>query len=138
MESRERRNHLTDFCNKYIEYFEHEYGRSPQSFYDFFDTFVFPKECDRLGFRMDSGESFIEKYGTHMLNEVCPSSDINDVTDIQLIGNALYSKWRYYNHWASSHPGEDEIKWFIVMLRQMKKLISIQDNDASDLSKSKR
>lgn len=61
MESRERRNHLTDFCNKYIEYLEHEYGRSPQTFYDFFDTFVFPKECDRLGFRMDSGESFIEK-----------------------------------------------------------------------------
>lgn len=55
-------------------------------------------DCEALGFQMDCGHAFLEKYGNAAskfdeLNRV-----IDEITDISLLGSAIYSQWRYFNH----------------------------------------
>ena len=58
------------------------------------------KDCDALGFEMDCGHAFSEKYGNAANNHEALDRIIDDVTDISLLGSAIYSQWRYFNHWA--------------------------------------
>ena len=110
-----------EFTQKYINFFEREYG-SVESKYKFFDTPEFDNDCIKLGFKMDCGHSFIEAYGERSFNY---SKALNDVIDridnVQLLGSALFSQWRYYNHWDSpSNANEDTKEWFLLMLRRLK------------------
>ena len=57
-------------------------------------------DCDTLGFKMDFGHAFSEKYGNAANNHEALDRIIADVTDIPLLGSAIYSKWQYFNHWA--------------------------------------
>lgn len=55
---------------------------------------------------------------------------IDDVTDIFLLGSAIYSQWRYFNHWAYS--GEDILEpqnraWFISAFSRLA-LLSGEDD----------
>ena len=59
-------------------------------------------ECEALGFKMDCGHSFAEKYGEAVHNLDALEQIIDQVTDISLLGSAIYSQWRYFNHWAYS------------------------------------
>ena len=79
-------------------------------------------ECDALGFEMDCGHAFSEKYGQAASN--CEALDriIDDVTDIPLLGSAIYSQWRYFNHWA--YDGAEILNphnraWFILALSRL-------------------
>lgn len=80
-------------------------------------------ECRALGFEMDCGQRFCKTYGEEAFNDVEVLKRIlSDVTDIQLLGSAVHSKWRYHNHWAYStselsEPGARE--WFVVALKQL-------------------
>lgn len=58
-----------------------------------------------LGFEMDCGHSFSEKYGQAAYNHEALDKIIDDVTDIPLLGAAIYSQWRYFNHWAYTGAG---------------------------------
>jgi hypothetical protein len=47
---------------------------------------------------------------------------IDDVTDIPLLGSAIYSQWRYFNHWA--YNGAEILEpqnraWFILALSRL-------------------
>ena len=47
---------------------------------------------------------------------------INNVTDIPLLGSAIYSRWRYFNHWA--YDGSEILNpqnraWFISALSRL-------------------
>lgn len=71
---------------------------------------------------MDNGNAFSEKYGKAVNNYDALDIIIDDVTDIPLLGSAIYSQWRYYNHWAYS--GEEILEpenraWFIRALNRM-------------------
>ena len=55
-------------------------------------------DCDALGFEMDCGHAFSEKYGNAANNHEALDRIIDDVTDIPLLGSAIYSQWRYFNH----------------------------------------
>ena len=57
-------------------------------------------DCAALGFEMDYGHAFSERYGQAANNHEALDSIIDDVTDISLLGSAIYSQWRYFNHWA--------------------------------------
>ena len=74
-----------------------------------------------LGFVMDAGESFKQKYGGKAFNKYeILESIISSVDCIDILGSAIYSKWRYYNHWASSSIREVEsMRWFNVALKRM-------------------
>lgn len=79
-------------------------------------------DCEALGFEMDCGHAFSEKYGDAVYKIELLERIIDDVTDIMLLGSAIYSRWRYFNHWA--HSGEEILEhknraWFILALSRL-------------------
>ena len=71
---------------------------------------------------MDCGHAFEEKYGNAVYDHEALKAVIDDITDIPLLGSAIYSRWRYFNHWAYS--GEEILApenraWFIVSLDRL-------------------
>ena len=86
-------------------------------------------DCAALGFEMDCGHAFFEKYGQAVNNFEALSGIIDDITDISLLGSAIYSQWRYFNHWA--YTGAEILEpqnraWFILALSR---LIVLSKND---------
>ena len=50
---------------------------------------------------MDCGEAFERTYpGIHLGDADELQGVINTIDDINLLGSAVFSRWRYYNHWA--------------------------------------
>lgn len=84
------------------------------------------KECGDLGFDMDAGESFINQYSKDAFHKADTLERIiNDVDSVELLGNGIYSKWRYITHWAeSSLLSEDNKKWFLIVLNRLIELTS--------------
>ena len=82
--------------------------------------------CQRLGFDMDAGESFIKQYSKDSFHKADTLKRIiNDVDSIELLGNGIYSKWRYITHWAeSSLLSEENKKWFLIALSRLAELTS--------------
>lgn len=79
-------------------------------------------DCVALGFDMDSGNAFSEKYGDAISNPMALDRIIDDVTDIQLLGSAIYSQWHYFNHLANASVEILEPKnraWFILALSRL-------------------
>ena len=114
---------IAHFAEKYIFYFENEFG-NPKSYYDFFDTSTFPNECWNLGFEMDCGHSFIELYGESAWNSKDGLSAIIDkINDVKVAGAALFSQWRCFNHWSYSGPTEEDKEWFIMLFRRLQELV---------------
>lgn len=68
---------------------------------DLCEDTAFADECFALGFQMDCGESFIAAYPDLNVFSDYRELDkiIDSVKDIQLLGSAIFSKWRYFNHW---------------------------------------
>lgn len=86
-------------------------------------------DCATLGFEMDCGHAFSEKYGNAANDCEALDAIIGQVTDIQLLGSAIYSRWRYFNHWAYS--GEEILEpqnrsWFTTALRRLGELANCQ------------
>jgi len=79
-------------------------------------------DCAGLGFEMDCGNAFSEKYGQAINNYEELQRVIDNVTDISLLGSAIYSQWRYFNHWAYSGAEILEPQnraWFVLALTRM-------------------
>ncbi len=79
-------------------------------------------DCHELGFEMDCGNAFSEKYGDAAHRSDSLKEIIDEVDDIPLLGAAIYSRWRYFNHWAYS--GEEILEpknreWFVVALSRL-------------------
>lgn len=82
-------------------------------------------DCDALGFEMDCGNSFAETYGEAVHNYEELDKIIDTVIDIKLLGSAIYSRWRYFNHWA--YTGEEILEfknrsWFVLALSRLSML----------------
>ena len=111
------------FIEKYIDYFLTKFDPNSSSYYDLFDSPSFPDECWSLGFEMDCGKSFIAAYGHEAWNSHRElSSVIDKADDIIILGSALFSQWRYFNHWACGHATEEDKEWFLIVLRRMQEL----------------
>lgn len=96
---------------------------------DLCEDTAFADECFALGFQMDCGESFIAAYPDLNVFSDYRELDkiIDSVKDIQLLGSAIFSKWRYFNHWAGN--GEEitlteNRGWFITALGRLELLTS--------------
>lgn len=79
-------------------------------------------DCAALGFKMDCGDAFSEKYGKAASEYEALERIIDEVTDISLLGSAIYSQWRYFNHWA--YDCAEILKpqnraWFILALTRL-------------------
>lgn len=115
---------IQEFAAKWLKKFSDE----NINYIDLVDHYL-ADDCEALDFEMDVGHAFGEKYGNAVSNVESLSAIIDQVTDIPLLGSAIYSQWRYFNHWAWS--AEDILKpenraWFITALTRMKELASPQ------------
>ena len=76
-------------------------------------------DCAELGFEMDCGHTFFEKYGNAAYDHEALEKVIDDIEDIPLLGSAIYSRWRYFNHWAYTGAEISEANnriWFLLAL----------------------
>jgi len=82
-------------------------------------------DCRALGFEMDCGNAFNEKYKGAFGDYRELKRIIDKVTDVKLLGSAIFSKWRYFNHWAYSGAEilePENREWFIIALEKLKSL----------------
>lgn len=96
------------------------------------ETSAFSDECFALGFEMDCGKAFEKAYpdGKAFTDYRELDKIVDGITDIPLLGSAIFSKWRYFTHWAYS--SEDILSfenrsWFITALGRLERLTS--DNE---------
>ena len=76
-------------------------------------------DCAALGFVMDCGHNADIEYPGIMGDGEQLQRIIESVSDLTLLGSAIYSQWRFYQHWACS-PWDSQ--WFLVALQKMKQL----------------
>lgn len=80
----------------------------------------FAGECFSLGFEMDCGKSFKAAYGSDAFSYVSAlERKIDQAQDVQILGNAVFSQWRYYTHWTCSALDRE---WFIVAFSRLAEL----------------
>ena len=109
---------IHDFAIKWLNKFRDE----NINYIELVDRYM-AEDCEALGFKMDCGHAFKNKYGCDIGDNEALSRIIDQVTDIPVLGSAIYSGWRYFNHWAYSgkeilEPNNRE--WFIIALRQLR------------------
>jgi len=80
--------------------------------------------CASLGFQMDCSHEFDRLYpGSSQIPSTELDAMINSIQDVDLLGSAVYSQWRYLTHWADFYElDKDTCHWFKIILRQMKEL----------------
>lgn len=92
-------------------------------FLDVFEKNNFPKDCEDFGFEMDCGSSFCSKYGTEAFFDLYKLEEIIESTnETILLGNVLYSKWRYFNKSDYCQYTKEDNKWFTIILKRLKEL----------------
>lgn len=106
-----------DFAVKWCDKF-----RDPKINYIELVDHYMADDCDALGFMMDCGNAFEQLFGKAVHDYEELDKIIDTVTDIKLLGSAIYSRWRYFNHWA--YTGEEILEfknrsWFILALIQL-------------------
>ncbi len=79
-------------------------------------------DCAALGFDMDCGQVFSDKYGQAISDYRALCSIINDVNDINLLGSAVYLRCKYFNQ--LSYDGAVILEpqnraWFILALSRL-------------------
>ncbi len=106
---------IHDFATKWLDVF-----REPNVNYQaIFDSFTMAEDCSFLGFEMDGGDAFSAKYGRAASDNKEWKKIIHEVTDISLLGSAIFSRWRYFNHWSESGFTDEDREWFILALQQL-------------------
>ena len=106
------------FAKKWIS----KIDSSDLSFNEFED--FFGNECITLGFQMDCGQQF-EKLYPHAFDPDNGDLDsiVHTITDIDLLGSAVFLQYRYLTHWAFYPEFNDQYRhWFIALLNQMRLL----------------
>lgn len=57
-------------------------------------------DCSALGFEMDCVHAFEEKFERAIYAAKALDGILENVNDISLLESVIYSRWRYFNHWA--------------------------------------
>lgn len=89
----------------------------------------FADECLELEFKIDSGKAFEEEYPDALQDYHKLDTIIAQVSDIQLLGSAIFSKWRYITHWDDTGEllSDENRKWFITALGRL--ALITEDNE---------
>ena len=110
-------NQIHEFAVKWIDKFRDQ----KTNYIELVDHYM-ADYCAALGFEMDCGHAFERVYGAAVNNSDELDKVIDDITDISLLGSAIYSQWRYFNHWAYTGAEILEPKnraWFILALSRL-------------------
>lgn len=108
-------NHWSSFMDKIVK------DKSGRTLNGFVDSMEFADECRTLGFEMDCGQSFNEKYGERFFIDSNEPLEVlfARIDDRMILGNMIYSQWRYYNHWSSDPAREFNPQWFKAALERL-------------------
>lgn len=92
--------------------------------YDFVESGRFDEDCRNLGFEMDCFESFEKLCNRDSENTSGNSYKelIAVCSDYHVLGNAIFSQWRYYNHWADDVKAEFDTEWFRLAFKRLQEL----------------
>lgn len=76
-----------------------------------------------LGFEMDAGESLKRAFpGVDAFQDNTALQRIIEQLDIQTLGNAIFSQWRYWNHWSMGKMEEPDYEWFVIAFARLAEL----------------
>ncbi len=81
----------------------------------------FAPDCFDLGFEMDCGNSFEERYSFEAFrNPDAFSKVVASIDDPMFLGAAIFSKWRGITHWWEQDLFETQNKaWFITAFKRL-------------------
>lgn len=99
--------------------------RNPQTDYLELVDHYLADECDEIGFNLDGGVEFSKRYGKAVFELKELEKIIHNVNDLEILGSAIYSRWRYFNHWSNNSEEILEVnhrEWFILALDRLAKL----------------
>ena len=128
--SQEELSSIVSVCDKWME----KFTDADISYVELVDHYL-ADDCNTFGFEMDCGHAFQEKYKDAFNNLRTLNRVLDRIDDIDLLGSAIYSKWRYFNHWAYdateilSQPSRG---WFVAVLSRMKYLANKELMDRKD------
>ena len=93
------------------------------NFYNYGDGEYLGDALASLGFEMDSGRSYCERFGETHLPDIGELQHHLPEMDIQLLGNLIFSQWRRWNHW-SDYEGmkEEDFQWFVIAFERLDEL----------------
>ncbi len=108
---------IYDFANKWIAKFEDQ----DVNYVEIVDR-TMGDECRTLGFELECGRAFSDLYGEAINDYKKLRFVIEEVTDIYLLGSAIFYQWRYFNLWAYSSAEileRQNREWFVIALKRM-------------------
>lgn len=75
----------------------------------------FPNTMWAQGFEMDTHESFVNLFGEFSLNDERGRQDVIEKlqsADAQIVGNFIFSHWRFLTHWCCCYNPDEELPFF--------------------------
>ena len=107
---------VTAFSKKWLKHFE---TCEPTDY----DRCDFAKDCERLGFKMDSYKSLRNISEEAITNYEVFENIARSTNSVGFLSNAVFSKWRDLTHWSEEHALTDaNRKWFIIAFNRLKEL----------------
>ena len=111
------------FAEKWVNRFKTE-----KCFDNIFNDITFSEGAEKCRFIMDSGNAANELFGDISrwfdIRYIKRIRDKSNVT-VLLLGEMIYSRWRYINHWSETAPTESDREWFMYMLEWMEQLCEV-------------
>ena len=99
---------------------------------------AFGNACCSLGFEMDCAHSLQAKYPKEdVFRASFLRGIIHSIDDVQFLGTAIFSYWRYLTHWHEAPPPDDAPEWFAIAFAQLSELADSQHDDGEKSSKDK-
>ena len=115
---------LHEFALFWLNMYKHH---DDVAFYNYQDGVYLGYALRDMGFEMDSGKSYCEKFGeTHAPDLPTLKRQLPEM-DIQLLGNLIFSQWRSWNHWSDYECMEEkDFEWFVLAFERLAELSSPQ------------
>ena len=81
------------------------------------------EEMHELGFVMDCGKPIAAAFPeSGDLLDIKEFKEILPFIDIQTLGNAIFSNWRFWTHWTIAPMEERECQWFRMAFKRLAEL----------------
>ncbi len=117
---------IHEFADKYISLYRNPQTKEAEVFEGFSEA------CFDIGFEMDCGDAFVACFSVDAFHDADEFVKIKDnISDINLLGGAIFSKWRYITHWSYYEKllDDNNRKWFI---NAFSKLAELSDREIDD------
>ena len=95
----------------------------------------FGDACFSLGFEMDAARSLQRKYpGKDVFRASFLRRIIRSVNDVQFLGSAIFSYWRYLTHWHEAPLPDDAPEWFAIAFDRLSVLADSGEEEEAETS----